>query len=247
MMNEKQLDEIYVQAMRQVWQHPSNNQRSTILERLKPFQGAFSKIVDLGSGDAYYLETLRPTKYVFVEPNTIFRRECLSRSESLQIEAVPLESIAQLLKTKHIASSNLVLLIHSLLYLKIEEINRLFPKLSEKSLILIYPSLFCSTTIQFEELIGDVSSRDKIKIANKFWGVPERTEEVQTQFRLPSDIDLDLLSFIIGNKIFIKQFNKNIWDKARKFVSVNVDSWRKDNEFVIPQNQIIKFHIKKSS
>jgi hypothetical protein len=70
----------YSHVVEFVWNHPHNDQRPSVLQWLRPLQRKFETVLDIGPGDAYYLNRLKPKNYTIVEPNCVLRGIALSRA-----------------------------------------------------------------------------------------------------------------------------------------------------------------------
>jgi hypothetical protein len=235
------LSDLYVEVMRQVWSHPLNDQRPSVLEWLAQLRLGFTnRIVDIGAGDAYYLSQLRPREYSFVEPNSALHQTALAHAAALRIKSQGFFSIKDIISSDVVEKADLVLIIHALLYLDIDEIESLLPKLRRKLLLLAYPFAARSTTIQFEKLIGKSPSMQKIKLKARLLGRPTTQRVADTHLYLPPSADVDCLAFLIAHRVLNGTGDKEKMILARKFLTRRLGVWKCPAGFKIPQTQILE-------
>ena len=230
----------YAKVMRSVWNHPHNDQRPAILRWMKPLSGNYSSVLDIGAGDAYYLEQLQPTKYTFVEPNETLRQVALAHAARLSIETVAYSTVADLLSERGTSDACLVLMIHVLFYMERDEIKQLLPKVKGKPLLLVYPHTSLAVTMRFEESLGLNESLEKIEIMRSLLGRPQTQQVTRSHFRVSLSADLDSLAFLVGHRTFSSSNYVEKMTLARSFVMRQKHLWKCPNWFELPQAQVLE-------
>lgn len=233
-------DEWYVSVMGQVWAHPFNDQRPTILHYLSALRARFARVLDVGAGDAYYLGHVAPKRYTIVEPNERLYDTSLAHARALGIEYRGFRSVGELIANGEAGDFDLALLIHVLLYLNPREIRELFPKLAGMPLVMVYPWPSYSTTVKFENSIGiDISLR-KIGLAHKFLGQPHGRQIVRSHLYMPPTADIESLAFLVSHCALGSKYDKWKVMRAQEFVLRNISSWREAEGYKIPQSQMLE-------
>jgi hypothetical protein len=234
----------YARVMRRVWEHPDNDQRASVREWLTHFLGPFRHVLDVGPGDAYYLEILRPTNCTFVEPNPSLASAALARAKSLGIPAVIYPSVHSLLKEGLPPEIDLVVMIHVLLYLTLGELDSFLPAVACLPLLMVYPWEGNSTTIQFEDEVGVSQSRDRIQRKNQLLPSPKSRAIHQTHLRLPVDTTANEVSFLVAHTTLDHPGRQKQMAAAHAFVEKKLPLWRLPSSLEIPQAQVLEsYHV----
>ena len=87
------LESIYSEIMNKLWYFPRNDQKPFILSWFSGENFTKDKILDIGSGDAYYLGNICPTRYDFIEPNPNLKLEAIKRLNTLNLPYSCIKSI----------------------------------------------------------------------------------------------------------------------------------------------------------
>jgi hypothetical protein len=226
--------------MQGIWYHPLNDQRPAVLRWLKPLRKAFAHILDIGPGDAYYLEQLMPKSHTVVEPNSAFRQIALEKAAALGMNTRAFWNIKEMLCSRKPVVSDLVLMIHVLLYMKPEEIELLLPKIADKPLVMVYPWPEQAVSVQFEDAIGLDNSRERIALKQQRLSRPTARKVVHSHFRLPLDTSIDSLAYLVAHHTLDGISDNKKLDAAQSFVRQRIDRWRKPDWYEIPQFQVLE-------
>ena len=232
----------YIHVMQRIWNHPENDQRPAVLEWLKPLQGIFTHILDIGPGDAYYLDHLKPKRYTVVEPNLTFRKMARERANNLKISAYEFSSVKSFLNRRTLHGYDLVMMIHVLFYMKLREIEMLLSKIVSKPLVVVYPSPECSISTQFEAAIGLNCSRKRINLMQELLGRPDTSKLITSHFRLPLDTPLESLAFLVAHHMLDRKWDDDKIDAAKSFVLQKEHLWRHPFGYQIPQYQVLEYY-----
>lgn len=235
-------DRQYAELMQTVWKHPANDQRPAVIRLLKPLRGKIANILDIGSGDAYYLGLLMPKTYTLVEPNPILREVAVSRAADLRINTRVFSNVATMLRSWEHLAPDLVLMIHVLLYMKPQEIQLLLPRLKNKPLVIIHPWPKSSTTIRFEDSIGLNNSRQRIALKRYLLGRPDTRQVVFSHLRLPLSTNIESFAFLIAHRTLDEESDRERIDLARSFVQRRLHLWRCLHWYDIPQAELLETH-----
>jgi len=232
----------YTAIMQRVWNHPENDQRPVVLSWLKPLQGVFAHVLDIGPGDAYYLDYLKPKRYTVVEPNLTFRKMARERADDLKIPMRVFSSVKSLLNQRTLRGYDLVMMIHVLFYMKLREIEMLLSKIANKPLFVVYPSPECSISTQFEAAIGLNRSRERINLMQELLGRPYESKVITSYFRLPLNTPLESLAFLVAHHTLDRKWDDDKIDAANSFVLQRMHLWRHPFGYQIPQSQVLEYY-----
>jgi hypothetical protein len=231
----------YARVFSLMWRVPYNDQRPAVLMHLeKKLLGR--AVLDVGSGDGYYLPAIKPQRVLLVEPNTSLRRVAVQtcRREGIAVEAKKdLKSL--LFASENIRCLDLVLMIHALFYMDEEELLVFLRWVGKRSLVLVYPNSSNAITVEFEDYIGVGASRKKIALKSQILGRPQCRIVTDSHFRLPLDTDVDTLAFLVAHLLLERGLKDDVFSAARVFVNNRIENWRKTGFLELPQAQIIEF------
>ncbi|MGH8611095.1 MAG: hypothetical protein ACREYF_03355 [Gammaproteobacteria bacterium] len=235
-------DEEYVRVMSSGWNHPHNDQRPAVRRWLAGIQSRFQHMLDIGPGDAYYLELLRPSRYTIIEPNNILRRAALDRARHLGTETVAFTSVSAFLANHSVNRDiDLAVMIHVLFYLSLAEVQALLPRLRSKPLLLVYPWEQRAMTVTFEESIGLFGSRDRVRLKERLLPPPTRRELVHTHIVLPAQATVESIAFLLSHVILRFEMNDIVFRAAMEFAESHLSSWYcAEGFYKLPQTQVLE-------
>jgi hypothetical protein len=239
-MNQRRLFERrYAECMTDMWDNPCNDQRLRCQQWLRElgFQG--HRILDVGGGDAYYLEDLRPSTYTLVEPNALLRRRALDRAKDIGVPAEAYPSVARLLAAEQKLNTDAVLLVHVLLYLSRDEAGALLPLVRDKPLAVVHPEVN-SVTIEVEDALGLRTSRDLIKIKQDVLGLPSSRAVIHTHLHLSPSATLEDIVFLVGHLVLRGRVEQRTREELRRFVEARLRAWRSADGYRLPQPQCME-------
>lgn len=232
--------------MREMWTYEYNDQRPSVLDWITHFPAAKS-VLDVGSGEAYYLDKLKPQSAVLIEPNPIFQKSSFLRCKKFCNKVEIFFTIGDFLRTTIKFKFEMILFIHSLLYANLAELNELLPLLKDKKIAMVYPSPVGSTTFQFQKQMNISSSYDKISMKTKLLGTPTSHRTVLTNFRLPLTTPDEDLAYLIAHPILCESSCNDQFQNALDFVQEHRKLWTKSLFLELPQAQILEtFNFKPS-
>lgn len=239
MTSASDFDERYADTMRRVWDFSQNDQRPAILEWISRF-GPAGTVLDIGPGDAYYMDSLRPASCTLVEPNAILRTLAARRSSSLCGQVLVVPSIADLLRQQPSLPYDLVLLIHVLFYMSATEIEAILTPLRARRVVIVHPWPDNSVTVEFEESIGLTACRERVEQKHRLLGEPEACRLVNSHFRLPLGVSDDELAFLVAHPTLQGDFAKARLVLAKEFVRARRVQWSTANCLELPQAQVLE-------
>lgn len=236
-------ENLYAQGMESVWTFAHNDQRPAVRTFLGRLRGGYETILDVGCGDGYYWPLLRPSKIVIIEPNAVLRQRALQVSKRLGADVQMVRDVNSLCGGYGgCGGLDLVVLIHVLLYLNVEELRMLLRWIKGRPLVLVYPDPKRAITVECEEASGMFSSQEKIEMKHALLGKPQRREVVDSHFRVPLNSDVDTLAFLVAHMMLRDGDAVKLMDTARAFVKERVEGWRKQKYFEMPQAQVMEWY-----
>ncbi|MDB5260105.1 MAG: hypothetical protein JWN37_336 [Candidatus Nomurabacteria bacterium] len=232
----------YAEVMKKMWSNPYNDQRPCVLSWLNKYCKEFQTVLDIGPGDAYYLQQIKPKRYWIFEPNDILAEITKKKVESLGIEFKRFKTIKEALDPENLSQVDAVLMLHVLLYMEIYQIEVVLNTAKDKKIIMVNPSPGGAVTIKFEESMGNFRSQERIRLKEAILGNARYHEIAKTHFRLTPEIPLGDLSFLIAQL----SINASITDthvviiKANNFIKEHIKEWKKKNYIELPQEQVLE-------
>lgn len=228
--------------MSQMWNHPQNDQRPAVIDWLHALPRTYDSIVDIGPGDGYYLELLKPKKYTVFEPNASFHDDITEKCRRLEIESKIFSDIDLLLESPELKQSDLVLMIHVLFYMEVDQIKKLLMAIREKPIVMVNPLASKSVTVQFEQLAGINRSEQRTKIKEEILGEPSKRETADTHFRLPLETKTDSLAYLISQLLLDGSNDEKFLSLAKSLVTDNESNWKKADYWELPQAQLMEVY-----
>lgn len=237
----KNFESRYVETMRRVWDFSQNDQRPPILEWVSRF-GPAGAVLDIGPGDAYYMDFVRPESCTLVEPNAILRVLAAKKSSSLCDQVLAFSSIADLLLQQPGLSYDLVLLIHVLFYMSTEEIDAILTSIKACRVIIVHPCLDNSVTVEFEESIGLTACRTRVEQKQRLLSEPKERRLINSHFRLPLDVSDDELAFLVAHHTLQCDSTETRLLCAKDFVRARRAQWSTVSHLELPQAQVLEIY-----
>lgn len=231
----------YRRVMDLVWCNPRNDQRPAVRRFLRKFELPTQTVVDIGPGDAYYLEDLKPATYAVVEPNPEFQQLLNQKAASLRIRITTYESVGDFLAADALASASLVLMVHVLLYLELSEAEAILSRIRSVPLIIVHPSPQSATTSQLARLCGHSTDDSAVRLKERLMARPTARESAATHLIIPADTSINDIAFLIAHRMLGPDAEDGpILAKAEEFAETHLESWRDDGMISIPQPQIME-------
>jgi len=201
----------YDAVMRDVWNHPANEQRPAIRRWLMSNAARGEEIIDIGAGDAYYIDDLQPKAYVAVEPNSLLQERTRQAAAQTGVTCVLFSSVTELLGTRAIDHCGLVLMIHVLLYLAPGEATALLTRIRATgiTLLMVHPDPDRSVSVAFEREHGFDRSAKLLQIKLDTLGPPRKQTRVESHFVLPADFAPPDLAFLVSHHVLDGTLNLN--------------------------------------
>lgn len=224
--------------MKRLWAHPANDQRPAVREWLCRQDVTCKSVIDIGCGDGYYLDILKPRFYVGVDPNEELIKQCKDGVHAQGVEACFFPCVAKAVERMRAAQFDLLLLIHSLLYITLDDLHSLLTRVSARRCMIVHPEPSRSTTIAFEESIGVHSARELIKAKVQILGPACSVELLSTHlcFDAASTSDQEI-AYVVAHRAVPFGDRTMIMDKAMEFVIRKRDSWTLGGVVKVPQCQ----------
>ena len=229
----------YARLMQTVWSHHQNDQRPAVLKWLRPLRGAFRRMLDIGGGDAYYLDAAaerlrRRRAQRFAAAG---RARCLigagDRISRLQKRCQRIRSLSS-------QEIDFVLMSHVLLYMELEEIDCLLRRVRGKPLVIIYPDPNNAVSVAFEEYAGLNNSREKIALKASLLGRPQVRCATRSHLRCPVNVNSSDLAFLVSHHTLDRAHPEKLIRVAEGFVQKHIQSWRQTDQYLLPQDQILE-------
>jgi hypothetical protein len=235
------MDLAYDQVLRSVWSHPENDQRPAVLRWLKAVLPIGEALIDIGSGDAYYMSDAQPSTYTAVEPNAAMRLLTSSSAARHQIAAVVYSTIEQLLATSKIEDCTTVLMIHSLFYLSEDEASQLLRRVrnENKRLLIVHPDPKDATSVAFETSCKLHQSNRLIDLKLRILGMPTFRTIVPSHLVVASDFSVNELALLVSHHVRKPTLDL---DAANAFVRSHMNAWHAGPYLKLPQSQIMEVY-----
>jgi hypothetical protein len=230
----------YQEVMSQMWNHPHNDQRPAVMNWLHTLPHTYDSIVDIGPGDGYYLEFLKAKKYTVFEPNVSFHDDITEKCRRLGIESKIFSDIDLLLESSELKQADLVLMIHVLFYMEIDQVKKLLIAIQKKPIVMVNPLASKAITIQFEQLAGSDRSAQRTRIKEQILGEPSRRETADTHFRLPLETRIDSLAYLISQLLLDGSDDEKFLSLAKSLITDNESNWKKEDYWELPQAQLME-------
>jgi hypothetical protein len=227
--------------MSRMWHHPENEQRPAVLEWLQKTVPPGRDVVDIGAGEAYYIDALRSARYAFVEPIQTLRRRAGDRAGLAGIRAPSFTSVAALQRSRVWERCNCTILIHSLLYLTDQELESVAELANRTLTVFVYPDPCAAVTFQFEDSVNIDQSRRLVALKDRLLGPPSSRVEVDTHFRLPATTTDSEIAFLVSHTVLRRPLQPVVAKGAMQHVRLNRASWHHgDAGWKLPQPQIME-------
>lgn len=239
MVNRIEYERRYAEAMKRMWNFSSNDQRPEVLAWISGF-GRPKSVLDIGPGDAYYMGALSPSSCTLVEPNAQFRAMAGQKCADLNASAKVFSCVGDLLQADTDWSFDLVLMIHVLFYMGLDEVRGLLEAVNGKPLALVYPWPASSVTVGFETAMGLTGCIDRIELKRAILGTPASRYLVESHFRLPTDTSDDELAFLVAHAVIHREPDQIDFSDALDFVRTNKQMWIKADFLEMPQAQVLE-------
>jgi hypothetical protein len=206
--------------------------------------GLDSAILDIGSGDAYYVSDLRPRTYAAVEPNLLLRAQTRLTALAVKVNVSMYSTIPALLTSTAIENSEIILMIHVLLYLAPDEAFNLLSRVraTGKKLLIVHPAPERSVSVMFEREYGLHRSVNLLKLKSAILGPPRSQTCVRSHFVLPSDFSNADLAFLVSHHVLEGTLDDDILAAAEEFVRVHRTEWQAGPHLKLPQSQILEVY-----
>lgn len=228
--------------MGSVWSHPENDQRSEVREWLPAHVEPGAKIVDIGSGDGYYTKGLRPVHCAIVEPDRLLRRSCMAGLRGSGIRARAFQTLDRLYRSVTWRDADVILLVHSLLYLSFDEIQLTHHLARGRACAMIFPNPVSASTVEFEKAIGCEWSRERIAKKEALFGEPSQRRVANVHFRfVPHTREADI-AFVISHLLLRREWSDAVLSQALAHLDEHRTSWRaSDGSWKLPQPQVMEW------
>lgn len=234
----------YEKIMRMVWDNPLNQQKPQILKWLKTYCSLFQdRILDIGTGNGYYLSSLNVKSLIAIEPNTLLQKGLKIKCKEENIKLYMFNSFKEYISWNKKMPFSYILSIHTFLYLREWEIDFFLTIPRHNDLIIITPHSEQSVTFLFEKSIGideSVKKMDKLKLLGQNLKIMESApSHFVIDRKLPKS---DIARLVCNHLLYYNTYN-DILAKAEKFVEININSWQIKEEYLfIPQFQELRIY-----
>lgn len=224
-----------------MWRHPQNDQRPAVIDWLQNVVPAGRDVADIGAGDGYYIDSLHPARYSFVEPIRALRARSAERARMAGVQTRPFRSVDTLRRAPVWQRCNCVVLIHSLLYLTQQDLRAVAALATRTLAVFVYPDPRGAETIAFEDSIGEDQSRRLVALKETLLGPPTARVEVAAHFRLSRIVSDDEIAFLLSHTLQRQRWRSGIARAALRYVRSRRASWYRDEEgWTLPQPQVME-------
>lgn len=235
------LDERYARTMRRVWAFPGNDQRPAILEWMTRFTSA-GVVLDVGPGDAYYMDMLRPAACTLIEPNSELRSEAARKCNQICSKVGIFSSVDDFLRHKTDVKYDVLLMIHVLFYMHESEFKHLLSRIKARHIAIVHPDPQRSITVDFERSISRCHGDKMVSLKKKILGEPTSSQFVDSHFRLPINIPDDDLAFLIAHPTLTSENASDRLANAMSFMRRRKRRWLRSNYLELPQAQVLEVY-----
>jgi hypothetical protein len=225
--------------MRHVWDFAENDQRPAVLDWIQRCRPA-GAVLDIGPGDVYYMNVLRPHACILVEPNALLRAEATAKCRALCSDVGAFALVADLLKQDPAPAFDLVLMIHVLFYMAPNEIEQLLGALKGCRIAMVHPLAERSVTVEFEESIGMTACRDRMTQKQRLLGPATSSQTSDSHFRLPIHATDEDLAYLVSHPTLEGPDADARLAAARQFVRHRRKQWTRTHYIELPQAQVLE-------
>lgn len=232
----------YIRCMRKVWSHPDNDQRAAVLEWLPPLVPAASVIVDIGAGDGYYATTLRPRRYLFVEPLSELSKHCGENLEGANVETKGFRTVTDLFESGRWESADIVLVVHAVFYLTPSELEIVASIASGRPCAMVYPDPDQSAAVAFEDATGCGRSRGTVAHKARLFGKPTSRQVAHTHLGFRPGTRARDIEFVLSHLQLREPGAEGVAKAALSHVRDRRTAWWQGAAgWEVPQAQIMEY------